>query len=66
MHYTGPSINVVFNNLKSANQLPEIVHQKISKELKEGRVAGPFDLIPIKTLHVSISFVPRKQKGNFE
>lgn len=42
IHYEGPRVSLDSKNLKSLNQNPDIVKQKIGKEVNAGRVAGPF------------------------
>jgi hypothetical protein len=45
---------IMSKRLKSALLKPDIVMQKIEKEIiNEGRVAGPFDKSPITTLRIS-------------
>lgn len=66
IHYEGPRINFEAKNLKSVYQFPEIVNDKISKEVKEGRVAGPFDNKPLPIFRVSpIGLVPKKNPGEY-
>ena len=61
LHYEGPRIHSESKNLKSALAQPDIVLQKIKKEVKCGRVAGPFHHLPIPTLRISpIGLVPKK------
>jgi hypothetical protein len=33
-------------NLKSASEFPEIVEEKLAKEISQGRIAGPFHELP--------------------
>ena len=54
IQYTGPRIATDTKNLKSVNDRPDIVQEKIDKELKEHRVAGPFKERPIDTLRIYI------------
>lgn len=42
LQYNGPRRPRQAKNLKSANQHPDIVHQKICKELALQRIGGPF------------------------
>jgi hypothetical protein len=52
------------NNHKSAHQNPEIVTQKLQKELKAGRIAGPFPKPPFEPFMVSpLGLVPKKDGG---
>ena len=54
------------NNLISAQQNPEIVSAKISKELAAGRLAGPFDSPPLPNFRVSpLGVVPKKAPGEY-
>ena len=65
INYEGPHEPTESKNIKSENQHPEIVHQKIKKELRMGRIAGPFDQRPLPTLRASpIGLVPKKQEPN--
>ena len=53
-------------NLKSANSHPEIVREKIDKEVQAGRVEGPFDRPPFLQFRVSpLGLVPKKEPGEF-
>ena len=53
-------------NIRLANQHPEVVHQKIQKELRIERIAGPFANRPLPTLRVSpIGLVPKKESNDF-
>ena len=53
-------------NLKSAIQHPEVVDKNISKELKAGRIAGPFKMIPFDKFQLNpIGVVPKKTPGSF-
>ena len=53
------------SNLKSALQLPKIFKEKLMKEVKLGRIAGPFRYPPFPTLQVSpMGLVPKKD-GDF-
>ncbi|OCT57837.1 hypothetical protein XELAEV_18002927mg [Xenopus laevis] len=59
-------INEVYKNVKSASQHEEALKQKLEKELKAGRMAGPFEEVPIKDLVVSpLGIVPKKEPGKF-
>ena len=54
------------NNLISAQQNPEIVSAKISKELAAGRLAGPFNSPPLPNFRVSpLGVVPKKAPGEY-
>ena len=66
LQYQGPRQATDSKNLKSAGQHPEIVKEKIQKEVQLKRVAGPFKERPISTLRVSpIGLVPKKSSGEF-
>ncbi|VDI82365.1 Hypothetical predicted protein [Mytilus galloprovincialis] len=53
-------------NLKSAIERPDILLQKIKKEIDAGRVAGPFKFRPIPTLRISpLGLVPKGKDGQF-
>ena len=53
-------------NLKSALQNPDIVDQKLQKEMELGRIAGPFASPPLHNLVLSpIGLVPKKVAGQF-
>lgn len=54
------------SNLKSCDDSPDIVSQKLTKELESGRVKGPFVGPPFPELHLSpIGLVPKKLPGQF-
>lgn len=67
LHYSGPRLPTDAKNLKSARENPDILMQKIRKELDAGRVAGPFMYRPIPTLRISpLGLVPKgKEVGQF-
>ena len=53
-------------NLKSAVMNPKVTEDKINKELKLGRIAGPFKSPPLKDLTISpIGLHPKKAPGEF-
>ena len=53
-------------NLTSANELPEIVEEKLAKEISQGRIAGPFHELPFVNMHISpIGVVPKKEVGQY-
>ena len=61
LHYEGPRYFRDSPNLLSAKQLPEILQDKIIKEIQAGRVAGPFLDRPFSTLQISpVGLVPKK------
>ncbi len=66
LHYEGPRAAFVCGNLKSALQNPQVVQEKLNKEILAGRVAGPFDNPPMENLRISpIGLVPKKSSGDF-
>ena len=66
LQYQGPHKPTNCKNLKSASSHPDIVKQKINKEVQLKRVEGPFTNRPISTLRVSpIGLVPKKTCGDF-
>lgn len=51
-------------NLKSVQGKEALVKEKINKEVREGRVAGPFEAPPFPALRVSpLGIVPKKTPG---
>ncbi|CAJ0934229.1 unnamed protein product [Ranitomeya imitator] len=53
-------------NLKSARELPAILHEKLNKEIRAGRFQGPFDSPPFFNLRVSpLGIVPKKESGKY-
>ncbi|XP_077778975.1 uncharacterized protein LOC144326297 [Podarcis muralis] len=53
-------------NQKSVRDRPDIARKKIEKEIKAGRVAGPFAVPPFEGLHLSpLGIVPKKSPGEF-
>ena len=66
MHYSGPREPTEAKKLKSANNRPEVVRQKIKKELDPKRVGGPYNTRPIPNLRISpIGFVEKKNSNEF-
>ena len=53
LHYAGPRVLVDVKDLKSAREAPDILQQKLAKEVTLGRMGGPFDIILFLTLRVS-------------
>ncbi|MES9881411.1 MAG: reverse transcriptase domain-containing protein [Sedimenticola sp.] len=65
LNYTGPHVQTDARNLLSARQNPNIVREKISKEIAAGRVAGPFSYPPFRTLRISpLGLVPKKARND--
>ena len=53
-------------NLKSAVDSPAVVKEKLDKEIKAGRLAGPFAKPPFESFAISpIGIVPKKEAGKF-
>ena len=53
-------------NLLSATQQPQVVDQKVAKELEAHSLAGPFDSPPFPVFRVSpLGIVPKKTPGEF-
>lgn len=53
-------------NLQSASQFPNIVDQKLAKEIAQNRIAGPFRESPYPNLQISpIGVIPKKEEGQF-
>ncbi|MES9880226.1 MAG: reverse transcriptase domain-containing protein [Sedimenticola sp.] len=66
LNYQGPRQPRESRNLNSAITRPEVVRQKLSKEIVAGRVAGPFPSRPLPDLRVSpIGLVPKKVPGEY-
>lgn len=64
INYTGPRFHVYSKNLKSATEHHDHLMDKISKEIKLGRIMGPFDQLPISNLHISpVGIVPKSDGG---
>lgn len=65
LQYNGPRFPFDADNLQSVRKSPDIVREKIRKELAEGRIAGPFIGRPFPTLRISpLGLVPKKD-GDF-
>lgn len=64
--YNGPRHSRIARNLKSITKYPGVALQKIDKELKLGRIAGPFVKEPFDNFQSSpIGLVPKKAEGEF-
>ncbi|XP_067323909.1 uncharacterized protein [Anolis sagrei] len=62
----GPRLACLSPNLKSVIGLEAIVKQKIDKEVREGRVLGPFPEPPTPHFRVSpLGIVPKKAAGEY-
>lgn len=63
--FNGIGFNMV-KNLKSAYIHLAVVQEKISKEIIEGRIAGPFSLPPFPDFRLSsLGIIPKKERGSF-
>lgn len=61
-----PHDPVFSDNLKSARDNAEVLHDKVSKEVSLGRILGPFTFPPLTNLRVSpLGVVPEKEAGKF-
>ena len=59
-------VNKMGDNLKSAEEWPDVVKAKLTDELEAGRVVGPYDSPPFDDLVVSpIGVVPKKALGKY-
>ena len=66
LDYVGYHETSFCNNLLSAIQNPSAVNEKLSKELKLGRIAGPFSEKPFSSLRLSpLGLIPKKAPGEF-
>lgn len=64
--FTGAPNSVVQKNLKSAEEMPEVVEAHIKREIEEGRLVGPFRHIPFTQFQCSpIGLVEKKTKGKY-
>ena len=62
----GQCIHCESPNLLSARAQPQVVDQKIAKELDAHRLAGPFETPPFPVFRVSpLGIVPKKTPGDF-
>lgn len=54
------------DNLKSARENPEVLRDKVGKEVALGRMFGPFTSLPFSNFRVSpLGVVPKKEVGKF-
>jgi len=66
LHFQGPQPPLFSKNLQSAFQHPDIVDQKLNKEISEGHIRGPFAQPPFDKLKVSpLGVIPEKQPGEY-
>lgn len=55
---------LMVKNLKSVDLFPDVVREKIAKELASGRVAGPFKCAPFVNFRISpLGVVPKKESS---
>ena len=63
--FSGAGCTVV-GNLKSASQFPQIVREKVEKEIAEGRIAGPFEHPPFDDFRISpLGVVPKREQNTY-
>ena len=61
MGFIGERVEQTSKNLTSASELKANTLDKINKEINKGRVAGPFEKIPLNNFRSSpIGLVPKK------
>lgn len=64
--FVGECPGIESKNLNSALTRPEIIDQKIQKEISAGRVQGPFENKPFSNLQCSpLGLVEKKEPGEF-
>lgn len=64
LQYTGIRKKVEFKNMISAEEHAVELHEKINKEIKLGRILGPFPCPPISNLRCNpVGILPKKQGG---
>ena len=64
--FSGDIDPIEADNLKSANQLPHMVEEKLRKELKASRFAGPFEEKPFTNMFISpLGLVEKKIPGTY-
>ena len=52
------------SNSQTINDAPEIIRDKLRKEIAAGRIAGPYDAPPFQPFHISpLALRPKKQLG---
>ena len=62
----GPTHSSFAENLRSCQELPQVVATKIEKEVSQGRVKGPFPSPPMINFRISpIGVVPKKVEGQY-
>ena len=64
--YKGTLSPKMIDNLASAKAKPDIVNEKIKKELEEKWCVGPFDLKPFRMMQLSpLGLVEKKTPGTY-
>jgi len=64
--FTGSRVTAEASNLKSARLNPEVLKEKIQKEVSLGRFSGPFATPPLKNLKISpVGLVPKSEGSDF-
>ncbi len=64
--YLGDRVTRESKNLTSVEKDPKTARAKLEKEIKLGRIAGPFQQMPMPDLIISpIGLVPKSEKGKF-
>lgn len=62
--FSGQGCTLV-NNFKSVENFSDIVVEKIHKEVKEGRMEGPFSSSPFHNFRISLlGIIPKKEKNS--
>lgn len=60
LKYTGSRQSSMSHNLKSALEYPQVIQEKVLKEVSLGRIFGPFKTPPLANLKISpIGVVPK-------
>lgn len=53
-------------NLKSVGVYPQVMREKVFKEVEEGRVEGPFESPPFRNFRISpLGVMPKREPGSF-
>ena len=66
LYYFGPRHSMQARNLKSALMNPDVVSDKLNKEVQAGRMGGPFTEPPFKNFRVSpVGLVEKKEKNEY-
>ena len=64
--YEGPRQFRTSDNLQAARDLPDIISKNLQKEVKLGRIKGPFKSLPFENLQISpIGCVPKKPTNEY-